>query len=127
MDEMEKTQEEKVQCGEMRSADQAEIMFQNFPSLFKKALRRAIADGDLGSALGKVSDSLDLTKSAVESIAQVVEKAREKLNSEGKNSGDMENMMAMGYTWLPMFLGLIKTQEFQNLTASMLVSMLKDK
>lgn len=98
-----------------------------FTGVMKKALREAVASGKVSLALENVSGSLEVTKSAVESLAQVVERAREILkasNKKGKVGSD--GAAVLSTTWLPMMLGLIKTPEFQNLTASMIANMLKE-
>ncbi|MCF6095684.1 hypothetical protein L1766_01475 [Thermovorax subterraneus] len=127
MEEMEKNEEVRGFDGERKSSKEkdAEITMEKFPPMFKKALREAVSSGKLSLALGNVSGSLEVTKSAVESMAQVVEKAREILSSAGKKDG-IGSASALSSAWLPMFLGLMKTPEFQNLTASMIANMLKE-
>jgi lipopolysaccharide biosynthesis regulator YciM len=128
MEEMEKNEEVREFDGERKSSKEkdAEITMEKFPPMFKKALREAVASGKLSLALGNVSGSLEATKSAVESMAQVVEKAREILSSAGKKDG-IGSAAVLSSAWLPMVLGLMKTSEFQNLTASMIANMLKEK
>ncbi|TYP52427.1 hypothetical protein [Thermosediminibacter litoriperuensis] len=113
--------------GGTESGVEEELRGRSPSAALKKALRRAIKNGDLENALEKVSNSLDLTKSAVETMAQIVEKARAKISGEVENADGINQMAAMANTWLPMFLGLMKTPEFQNLSASMLVNMLKEE
>jgi lipid II:glycine glycyltransferase (peptidoglycan interpeptide bridge formation enzyme) len=74
----------------------------------------------------RISGSLDFAKTTVTTFSQIVEKAQEKL--EGKTE---EIMGAGGITfrsdmWVPMFLSLMQTQEFQHLMANMLVQIIKE-
>ncbi|ADL07260.1 hypothetical protein [Thermosediminibacter oceani] len=96
-------------------------------STLKNTLRRSIKSGEFKSTLLKISGSLDFTKSAIGSISQIVEKAREKINGESEKASDLSQIAAMGSAWFPMFLSLMQAPEFQNLTASMLANMLKDE
>ncbi|WP_422445502.1 hypothetical protein [Thermoanaerobacterium sp. DL9XJH110] len=95
-------------------------------AMTKNILRQAIATGNLKNTMERISGSLDFAKTTVTTFSQIVEKAQEKL--EGKTE---EIMGAGGITfrsdmWVPMFLSLMQTQEFQHLIANMLVQIIKE-
>lgn len=86
-------------------------------------LHQSIADGSLKEKLEKISNSADIFKSAVTSFSQIVSKAQEQLENQPAQVSSDDNLSFLTEMWVPMFLNLIETSEFQGLMASMLVRM----
>ncbi|TYP56161.1 hypothetical protein [Thermosediminibacter litoriperuensis] len=91
----------------------------------KKFLRQAIATGNLKEALNKISNSIDLTKSALESFSQITEKAQMKLEGKNLEYTTQDGTILPADKWIPLFLSLMKTEEFQHLMANFLYAIVK--
>ncbi|ADL07410.1 hypothetical protein [Thermosediminibacter oceani] len=97
----------------------------SFTTVGKKLLRQAITTGNLKEALDKISNSIDLTKCAVECFTQITEKAQMKLEGKTLEFTDRGGTVQPTDKWVPMFLSLMKTEEFQHLMANFLYTIVK--
>ncbi|NLZ54988.1 MAG: hypothetical protein GX892_17945 [Thermoanaerobacteraceae bacterium] len=69
---------------------------------------------------------MDLTKVALKSLSDIIEKTKDKLEGNIDEVPGPMGMPIMTDMWLPMFLTLLQTQEFQHLLANMFAQMVKD-
>lgn len=93
---------------------------------FKKIIYNAIISGKLQKMLEKVVDGMDLTKVALRSLADIIDKTKDKLEGNVDEVPGPMGMPIMTDMWLPMFLSLLQTQEFQHLLANMFAQLVKD-
>ena len=92
----------------------------------KKVMYEAIASGSLKNVLEKMSTGMDFTKTALKSITDIIDKTRDKLEGNIDEVSGPMGMPIMTDMWLPMFLTLLQTQEFQHLLANMFAQLFKD-
>jgi hypothetical protein len=92
----------------------------------KKVMYNAIASGNLKNVLEKMSTGMDFTKTALKSITDIIDKTRDKLEGNIDEVSGPMGMPIMTDMWLPMFLTLLQTQEFQHLLANMFAQLFKD-
>lgn len=111
--------ESKKQHDESKAQDSGNINF-------KKILYNAITSGNLQKMLVKVADGMDLTKVALKSFADIIEKTKDKLEGNIEEVAGPMGIPIMTDMWLPMFLSLLQTQEFQHLLANMFAQLVKD-
>lgn len=93
---------------------------------FRKIMYNAIASGNFQRMLDKIVDGMDLTKVALKSLSDIIEKTKDKLEGNIDEVPGPMGMPIMTDMWLPMFLTLLQTQEFQHLLANMFAQMVKD-
>ena len=93
---------------------------------FKKILYDAIASGSLQKALIRLADGMDLTKVALKSLSDIIDKTKNKLEGKVEEVAGPTGMPIMTDMWLPMLLSLLQTQEFQHLMANMFAQLVKD-
>jgi len=93
---------------------------------FKKILYEAIASGSLQKALVRLVDGMDLTKVALKSLSDIIDKTKNKLEGNIEEVAGPMGMPIMTDMWLPMLLSLLQTQEFQHLMANMFAQLVKD-
>lgn len=100
---------------------------QNLTSFdFKKIVFDAIASGRLQKTLVRAADGMDLTKVALKSLSDIIDKTKDKLEGNIDEVPGPMGMPIMTDMWLPMFITLLQTQEFQHLLANMLAQLVKD-
>lgn len=92
----------------------------------KDAVKNAVTSGNLKSTMGKISGGLDFAKVAVNSFSDILDKAQEKIHGNIEELPGPTGIPIMTDMWVPMFLGLMQTQEFQHLMANMLVQVIKN-
>ncbi|HHY70310.1 MAG TPA: hypothetical protein GX519_01325 [Thermoanaerobacterales bacterium] len=92
----------------------------------KKTVRQSITSGNLKNMLDNILNNIDYAKTAVISLSDITEKAQDKLEGKVEEITVASGMSVMSNMWFPMILGLIQTQEFQHLTANMVVSAVKE-
>jgi len=101
---------------------------QNFANNnFKKVLHNAITSGNLRRTLERLADGMDLTKVALKSLSDIIEKTKDKLEGKVEEVAGPTGIPIMTNMWLPMLLSLLQTQEFQHLIANMFAQMVKDE
>lgn len=93
---------------------------------FKKVIYNVIASGNLKNVLNKISDGMDYTKTALKSFSDIIDKTRDKLEGNIDEVAGPMGMPIMTDMWLPMFLTLLQTQEFQHLLANTFAQLFKD-
>ncbi|HHY42484.1 MAG TPA: hypothetical protein GX514_06525 [Thermoanaerobacterales bacterium] len=92
----------------------------------KKTARSAILSGNLKNLFDNILKNMDYAKTAVISLANIADKAQDKLEGKVEEITVASGMSVMTNMWIPMILGLIQTQEFQHLMANMVVAAIKE-
>lgn len=90
----------------------------------KDRLHQSISDGSLKEKLDKLSNSANVFQSTVNSFSQIVDKAQKQMESQSAQVSAGNDLSILSDMWVPMFLNLIETSEFQGLMASMLIRMI---
>lgn len=92
----------------------------------KNTARKAIISGNLKNIFDNILNNIDYAKTAVISLANIADKAQDKLEGKVEEITVSSGMSVMTNMWIPIILGLIQTQEFQHLMANMVVSAIKE-
>ena len=92
----------------------------------KSTARNSIASGKLKNVFENIINNIDYAKTAVISLANIADKAQDKLEGKVEEITVSGGMTVMTNMWVPMILGLIQTQEFQHLVANMVVTAIKE-
>ena len=92
----------------------------------KKIMHDAITSGSLQQALERLADGMDLTKVALKSLSDIIDKTKNKLEGKVEEVAGPTGMPIMTDMCLPMLLSLLQTQEFQHLMANMFAQLVKD-
>ncbi|MDD4569253.1 MAG: hypothetical protein PHE70_03900 [Tepidanaerobacteraceae bacterium] len=92
----------------------------------KKVLHNAIASGNLKNVLEKIAGGMDFSKTALKSFSDIIDKTRDKLEGNIDEVPGPTGIPIMTDMWLPMFLTLLQTQEFQHIIANMIAKFFKD-
>ncbi|NLZ54990.1 MAG: hypothetical protein GX892_17955 [Thermoanaerobacteraceae bacterium] len=92
----------------------------------KNTARKSITSGNLKIMFENILNNIDYAKTAVKSLADIADKAQDKLEGKVEEITVSSGMSVMTNMWVPMILGLIQTQEFQHLMANMVVSAIKE-
>jgi len=92
----------------------------------KKIMYEAITSGTLQKVLIRLADGMDLTKVALKSLSDIIDKTKNKLEGKVEEVSGPMGMPIMTDMWLPMLISLLQTQEFQHLIANMFAQMVKD-
>jgi|GEM_PF-1365605 len=126
-----KTQEEKNDNVVSRELDilegQDSKAKDNFSAYnIKKIMHDAIASGNLQRALIRLADGMELTKVALKSLSEILEKTKNKLEGNVEEVAGPTGIPIMANMMLPMMLSLLQTQEFQHLIANMFAQLVKD-
>lgn len=90
----------------------------------KDRLHQSISDGSLKEKLDKISNSANVFQSTVNSFSQIVDKAQKQMENQSAQVSTGNDLSIFADMWVPMFLNLIETSEFQGLVASMLIKMI---
>ncbi len=93
---------------------------------FNKIIYDAITTGKIKRVLEKIIGGMDLTKTALKSLCDIVDKTRDKLEGKIKGVSGTEGIPIMTDMLLPMFISLIQTQEFQHLMSNMIAQLFKE-
>ena len=93
---------------------------------FKKVMHDAISSGRIKKALEKISDGMDLSKVALKSLSDIIDKTKDKLKGNIDEVTGPMGMPIMTDMWLPMLISLLQTHEFQHLLANVFVQLVKD-
>lgn len=90
----------------------------------KDRLHQSISDGSLKEKLDKISNSANVFQSTVDCFSEIVDKAQKQMESQSAQVSAGNDLSILADMWVPMFLNLIETSEFQGLMASMLIKMI---
>lgn len=91
----------------------------------KDMLRFVVASGKLKRVLEGIAGAMDFSKAAVDALAQVAEKAQEKMDGKTESMPGPMGAEILSDMWLPMLLNIMKTPEFQHILANMVVTVIK--
>jgi hypothetical protein len=92
----------------------------------KSTARNSITSGNLKNMFGNILNNIDYAKIAVKSLANIADKAQDKLEGKVEEITVSGGMSVMTNMWIPMILSLIQTQEFQHLMANMVATAIQE-